>query len=73
MKKINEFFENQVFGVCQWWGEKLGIRSSSIRVWFIYTSFLTFGSPIIIYLVMAFFLKHKEYFKFGTRRPTVWD
>lgn len=65
-------FEKQIFGVCQWWGEKLSIRSSRIRVFFIYTSFIAMGSPLIIYLVMAFILEHKNHFK-GVRRKRVWD
>jgi len=42
-------------------------------LFFIYVSFLTFGSPLIIYLAMAFILEHKEFFKFKKRRKTVWD
>jgi phage shock protein C len=74
-EKIFSFFEKQAFGVCNWWGEKLGIKSSSIRMFFIYLSFFTAGSPIIIYLAMAFILEHKHYFKFKTRknRVSIWD
>lgn len=70
--KILGYFEKQAFGVCSWWGEKLQLKSSQVRLSFIYLSFLTVGSPIIIYLIMAFILKHKEYFKFS-KRKTVWD
>lgn len=72
ISQIKAFFEQQSFGVCSWWGEKLGIRTSDIRLFFIYASFLTLGSPLIIYLAMAFLLEHKEYFKFR-RRKSVWD
>ena len=70
--RISSYFEKQAFGVCAWWGEKLQLKNSRIRLFFIYFSFLTFGSPIIVYLVMAFILEHKEYFKLSKRR-TVWD
>ena len=70
--RISSFFEKQAFGVCEWWGEKLQLKISRIRLFFIYFSFLTFGSPIIIYLIMAFILEHKEYFKLS-KRKTVWD
>lgn len=73
MKQIKYLVEKQAFGVCSWMGNKLGIRSSTIRIWFIYVSFLTLGSPVIIYLIMAFFLEHKNYFKFGFKKPSVWD
>ena len=45
---------NQAFGVCTHLGEKFKISTSSIRLYFIYTSFLTMGSPVIIYLILAF-------------------
>ena len=69
--KIQAYFEKQAFGVCEWWGEKLGVKISQIRLFFIYLSFITFGSPIIIYLVMAFVLKHKNWFK--SKRTTIWE
>jgi phage shock protein PspC (stress-responsive transcriptional regulator) len=72
ISRISSFFEKQAFGVCEWWGEKLQLKISRIRLFFIYFSFLTFGSPIIIYLIMAFILEHKEYFKLS-KRKTVWD
>jgi len=40
MYKIKYFVENQAFGVCTRLGEKFKISSSSIRLYFIYTSFL---------------------------------
>lgn len=70
--KIQDFFEKNAFGVCEWWGKKLGLKTTKIRLFFIYLSFITLGSPLIVYLVMAFVLEHKDYFKFK-RRKTVWD
>ena len=71
---IIRWFEQQAFGVCEWWGKKLGIRTTNIRLYFIYLSFFTFGSPIIIYFMMAFMLEHKAFFKPKvTRRKSVWD
>lgn len=69
---ITDFFEQRAFGVCSWWGGKLGIATSKIRLYFIYLSFITLGSPLIIYLVMAFVLEHKSYFKFRHKK-TIWD
>ncbi|MEZ4903131.1 MAG: PspC domain-containing protein [Spirosomataceae bacterium] len=54
MNRFRYFVENQIFGVCARLGEVLNFSASSIRLYFIYATFLTFGSPIIIYLVMAF-------------------
>ncbi|HTL82219.1 MAG TPA: PspC family transcriptional regulator [Bacteroidia bacterium] len=71
--KISSWFEQRAFGVCSWWGRKLGIRATRIRMYFIYLSFFTVGSPIILYFIMAFILEHKKYFKPRKVRPTVWD
>ena len=74
IKHIRNWFESRAFGVCSWWGEKLGIRATRIRMYFIYLSFFTFGSPVIIYFIMAFVLEHKEYFKpQKNKRRSVWD
>lgn len=68
---IRDFFERQAFGVCNWMGDKLSMRSSVIRLFFIYASFLTIGSPIILYMILAFWLKMKNYV--WARRTSVWD
>ena len=74
IKKITSWFEQQAFGVCEWWGNKLGISTTKIRMYFIYLSFFTVGSPIIIYFIMVFILEHKKYFKpFRSKRRSVWD
>lgn len=69
--KIKTFFERQAFGICEWWGDKLQIKSSNIRIFFIYTSFLTVGSPLIIYLVMGFVMKLRKLM--GRTRGDIWD
>ncbi len=70
--KIQSYFEKQAFGVCEWWGKKLGVKAPSVRLSFIYLSFITFGSPLFIYLIMVFILKNKEIIKsFGKKR--IWD
>jgi phage shock protein PspC (stress-responsive transcriptional regulator) len=71
VQAIKDFFEKRAFGVCTWLGSVLKMRSSNIRLFFIYISFLTVGSPIIIYMVLAFWVKMKNYV-FG-KRSSVWD
>src|SRR5207253_7861089 len=51
-----------------WLGKKLGMSSTKIRMYFIYLSFFTFGSPIIIYFILAFLLEHKAFFRSEERR-----
>ena len=68
---VKAFFEKQAFGVCAWLGEKMSIPSSAIRKFFIYTSFIAIGSPLIVYMILAFLLRMKNYFFRG--RSSVWD
>jgi phage shock protein PspC (stress-responsive transcriptional regulator) len=76
ISKIKTYFENHAFGVCTYLGDKLGMRSSRIRMYFIYLSFFTAGSPVILYFILAFLIEHKEYFKptwIRKERKSVWD
>ncbi len=73
INRIVNYFEKYAFGVCSWLGHKLGLKSSKIRMFFIYLSFFTVGSPIIIYLGMAFILEHKDFFMFKRNKESVWD
>ncbi len=74
INRIRLWFERQAYGVCSWWGEKLGISATHIRMYFVYLSFFTFGSPIIVYFIMAFILEHKEYFRPSrSRRRSIWE
>lgn len=68
---IKTFFELFAFGVCDRLGDFLKIQSSRIRLFFIYTSFITLGSPLIIYLIMAFILNLRKMIK--GNRGSVWD
>lgn len=69
MNRLKYFIEWQLFGVCSNIGQKLGIASSRIRLWFIYISFITMGSPVIIYMIMAFWMNIKQYILFAKRNP----
>jgi phage shock protein PspC (stress-responsive transcriptional regulator) len=71
MEKLKFFIERHAFGVCTYLGDRFGISSGKIRLYFIYTSFITVGSPIIIYLIMAFWINIKKYTK--PKRNTLWE
>jgi phage shock protein C len=71
IRKISHFFEKKAFGVSTYLGDRLGVSTSSIRLFFIYTSFLTFGSPVIIYLSMAFVMNMRRHLR--RRKSPVWD
>jgi phage shock protein PspC (stress-responsive transcriptional regulator) len=70
--KIKNYIEWQAFGVCSALGEKLGIATSRIRLWFIYISFLTLGSPLIIYMILAFWMNIQNYIWQHKRNPLRW-
>lgn len=71
---VIRWFEKRAFGVCSWWGERLGIAPTKIRMYFVYLSFFTVGSPVILYFVMAFILENKAFFKPRRKKPTrLWD
>lgn len=72
MVQLKSFIEWKAFGVCEAIGEKLGIATSRIRLWFIYISFLTLGSPVIIYMILAFWINLKQYIFLGKRNPVRW-
>ena len=69
MNQIKNFIEWQAFGVCAAIGEKMGIATTKIRMWFIYISFLTFGSPVVLYMVAAFWMNMKRYILAARRNP----
>jgi phage shock protein PspC (stress-responsive transcriptional regulator) len=69
MKRFKQFIEWHVFGVCSWLGDKMGIASSTIRKYFIYISFITMGSPVIVYLFLAFWMNIKNYILSAKRNP----
>jgi len=69
MNKLRDFLELNAFGVCTAMGEMLGVATSRIRMWFIYISFLTMGSPVIIYMILAFTINLKKYIMAAKRNP----
>jgi phage shock protein PspC (stress-responsive transcriptional regulator) len=69
MRNFRRFIEWQAFGVCSAIGERIGIATSKIRLWFIYISFLTMGSPVILYMVLAFWRNMKNYILSARRNP----
>lgn len=63
--------EQNAYGVCERVGEKLQIPAKDIRLFFVYASCLTIGSPVIIYMILAFWMKMRHIIR--TQRTAVWD
>lgn len=72
IEKLRYEVEGRIFGVCSKVGQRLNFSASSVRLYFIYASFFTFGSPIIIYLVLAFWLEVRKHIR-RHQNPSVWE
>lgn len=72
MQKLKLFFEERAFGVCSRLGEKFNFPIDSIRLFFIYLSFITLGSPVILYVSMAMLMKIRKYFR-KMNNPALFD
>ena len=68
---LRNFLEKTFFGVSTWWGSKLGIKPSFIRLFFIYAAFAN-ALTIFIYLSMVFILRLRLLIKFR-KRKSVFD
>ena len=71
LDELKYLLEKSAFGVCSYLGEKLGIATTRVRMYFIYLSFAALGSPIIFYLFVAFWLNIKAYIK--QKRNAIWE
>ncbi|MBC6399707.1 MAG: PspC domain-containing protein [Ekhidna sp.] len=67
---MQKFIEQYAFGVCTRLGEKFRIPISSIRLFFIYASFIAFGSPLLIYLALAFIMNFRKHLR--RRNNALW-
>ena len=60
ISNIRYYFERNGFYVSSRVADRLGMRVKSVRLFFIYVSFATFGIGFAIYLTLAFWLKLKD-------------
>ncbi len=60
---IQPKIEKYSFGVCRFIADKWGLNVSKVRMYFIYSSFVAFGSPVIFYLAAAFWINIKKYIR----------
>jgi phage shock protein PspC (stress-responsive transcriptional regulator) len=68
---IRHFFERNGFHVSSRLADKLGMRATNVRLFFIYLSFFTMGLWFGLYLTLAFLLKLKD--MIYTKRSSVFD
>lgn len=70
LQRILTFFEHNSFGVCTYLGERFNISTSKLRLFFIYTSFLAVGFPLVVYFFAGIVLDFRNYFKPKHTRTT---
>ena len=70
-QRIVTFFEQQSFGVSTYLANKLNMSTAKVRLFFIYSSFLAVGFPILFYFLAAVVLDIRTYMK--KVRLRVWD
>ncbi|WP_296148628.1 PspC domain-containing protein [uncultured Flavobacterium sp.] len=68
---IRHFFEKHGFEVSSRLADRLGMRASSVRLFFIYLSFFTVGLWFGVYLTLAFLVRIKDLVY--TKRSSVFD
>lgn len=71
MRYVKDLLERSAFGVCSYLGEKMGIASARVRINFIYISFVAMGSPVILYIFVAFWLNVRNYIR--RKRSVIWQ
>jgi phage shock protein C len=70
-QQIITFFEQRSFGVSTYLANKLNMSTAKVRLFFIYSSFLAVGFPILFYLLAAVVLDIRHYMK--KIRLKVWE
>ena len=69
--QLKYFFEKHGFNASSRLADQLGMRASSVRLFFIYISFVTAGLWFGVYLTLAFWIKLKDLIR--AKRTSVFD
>jgi len=69
--KLKYFFEKHGFHVSSRLADKLGMRASNVRLFFIYITFVTVGLWFGVYLTLAFWIRLKDLIR--GKRTSVFD
>ncbi len=71
IEQLKYWFEKHGFDVSSRLSDRLGLRVSNVRLFFIYFSFLTLGMSFGVYFSIAFLLKMKDLIY--KKRKSVFD
>ncbi len=69
--RLKYFFEKHGFHVSSRLADKLGMRASNVRLFFIYITFVTAGLWFGVYLTLAFWIRLKDLIR--GKRTSVFD
>jgi hypothetical protein len=69
--RLKYFFEKYGFHVSSRLADALGMRANSVRLFFIYISFVTAGLGFGVYLTLAFWWRLKDLIR--AKRSSVFD
>lgn len=69
--RLKYFFEKHGFHVSSRLADALGMRANSVRLFFIYISFVTAGLGFGVYLTLAFWWRLKDLIR--AKRSSVFD
>lgn len=69
--RLKYFAEKHGFHVSQRLADTLGMRANSVRIFFIYISFVTAGLGFGVYLTLAFWMRLKDLIR--AKRTSVFD
>ena len=68
---LKTWIEQSVFGVCTYLADKMGVATHRVRLYFIYVTCATLGSPILLYLMLAFWLNIRKYLNSDRRHSSM--
>ncbi len=71
MNPVKHLLEKSAFGVCAALGQKMGVSGARVRMYFIYLSFAALGSPLLVYLFVAFWMNIRRHIK--QSRSIIWE
>jgi hypothetical protein len=71
LNRLKFFLEKHGFHVSSRLADALGMRASSVRLFFIYLSFVTVGLWFAVYLILAFWIRLKDLIR--AKRSSVFD
>lgn len=72
IQSVISFFEKYSFGVCTYLAQKFRLSLSRVRLFFIYTSFLSVGAPLLFYFFAFIVLDIRKYVK-QRKRTSVFE